>query len=145
MYFLVKVKYTKQLENGAFKRVSESYLVGANASFTDAEARIYEELSSQIRGEFIIMKIDRYDVNDIFNYDDSDIWYLVKISYMDLDSDREIKARFLITADATKTANERIKDELNEYYHQFEIISVQKSNIVEIFPIKEEVEDESTN
>jgi hypothetical protein len=42
-WFTVKVKYTRQLENGTFKRVSEPYLLAA-MSFTDAEARIYEEL-----------------------------------------------------------------------------------------------------
>jgi hypothetical protein len=50
-WFTVKVKYTKQLENGTFKRVSEPYLLAA-MTFTDAEARIYEELGSSIRGEF---------------------------------------------------------------------------------------------
>ncbi len=39
-WFTVKVKYTKQLENGTFKRVSEPYLLAA-MTFTDAEARIY--------------------------------------------------------------------------------------------------------
>ena len=42
-WFTVKVKYTKQLENGTFKRVSEPYLLCA-MTFTDAETRIYEEL-----------------------------------------------------------------------------------------------------
>ncbi|HRP53378.1 MAG TPA: DUF4494 family protein, partial [Fluviicola sp.] len=44
-WFTTKVKYTKQLEDGSFKRVSEPYLVAA-MTFTDAEARIYEELGS---------------------------------------------------------------------------------------------------
>jgi hypothetical protein len=38
--FQIKVKYTRQLENGSFKRVSEHYLFDA-MSFTDAEARVY--------------------------------------------------------------------------------------------------------
>ena len=42
-WFTVKVKYTKQLDNGTLKRVSEPYLLAA-MTFTDAEARIYEEL-----------------------------------------------------------------------------------------------------
>ena len=44
-WFKVKVKYTKQLESGSFKRVSEPYLLSAT-TFTDAEARIYEELGT---------------------------------------------------------------------------------------------------
>ena len=145
MYFLVKVKYTKQLENGAFKRVTESYLVGANASFTDAEARIYEELSSQIRGEFIIMKIDRYEIHDIFGYYDSEIWNLVKISYTDLEDNREIKQRFLISAETVAKANERVIECLAPVLFSWDVVSIQKSNIVEIFPIKTEDKDEPTN
>ena len=65
-WFTVKVKYTKQLEDGTFKRVSEPYLVAA-MTFTDAEARIYEELGSLIRGEFVVTGITRTDFHDIFH------------------------------------------------------------------------------
>lgn len=44
-WFTVKVRYTKQLENGTFKRVLEVYLLPAE-TFTDAEARIYEEMGT---------------------------------------------------------------------------------------------------
>ncbi len=63
-WFTVKVKYTKQLDNGTFKRVSEPYLLAA-MTFTDAEARIYEELGALIRGEFIVTGISRTDIHDI--------------------------------------------------------------------------------
>ena len=61
-WFTVKVKYTRQLENGTFKRVSEPYLLAA-MSFTDAEARIYEELGSRIRGEFNVVGISRTELH----------------------------------------------------------------------------------
>ena len=65
-YFIVKVKYTRQLDNGAFKRVTEPYLV-AGFSFTDAEASIYENLGSVIRGEFTVTDIKRVEYHDIFD------------------------------------------------------------------------------
>jgi len=134
MYFLVKVKYTKQLENGAFKRVIENYLVEAMESFTDAEARIYEELSPQIRGEFIVMKIDKFELHTVFSFDDSETWNLVKISFTDLDDNREIKQRILVAADTVAEANIRINESISDLV-RFQVISVQKSNIVEVFPI----------
>ena len=79
-WFTVKVKYTKQLDNGTFKRVSEPYLLAA-MTFTDAEARIYEELGSIIKGEFNVVGITRTEIHDIFAYDDADVWYKVKITY----------------------------------------------------------------
>ena len=79
-WFTVKVKYTKQLENGTFKRVSEPYLLAA-MTFTDAEARIYEELGQIIRGEFNVVGIARTELHDIFHYEDSDVWYKTKITF----------------------------------------------------------------
>ena len=64
-WMTVKVKYTKQLDNGALKRVSEPYLLAA-MTFTDAEARIYEELGQIIRGEFNVVSIAREEIHDIF-------------------------------------------------------------------------------
>ncbi|MEY4215549.1 MAG: hypothetical protein RLZZ68_5 [Bacteroidota bacterium] len=61
-WFTVRVKYTKQLENGTLKRVTEPYLLAA-MTFTDAEARIYEELGSYIRGEFMVVGIARTDLS----------------------------------------------------------------------------------
>ena len=79
-WFTVKVKYTKQLDNGTFKRVSEPYLLAA-MTFTDAEARIYEELGSIIKGEFNVVGITRTEIHDIFAYEDAYTWYKAKISY----------------------------------------------------------------
>ena len=87
-WFTVKVKYTKQLDNGGLKRVSEPYLLGA-MTFTDAEARIYEELGSIIRGEFQVTGITRTEFQDVFQYEEEDIWYKCKISYEDVDNDSE--------------------------------------------------------
>ena len=68
-WFTVKVKYTKQLEDGQLKRVTEPYLLDA-VSFTDAEARIYEEMGQIIRGEFIVTNIAKTEFADIFQYED---------------------------------------------------------------------------
>ena len=43
-WFECKVRYEKTLENGMNKKVTEPYLVDA-LSFTEAEARIIEEVS----------------------------------------------------------------------------------------------------
>ena len=94
-WFTVKVKYTKQLENGAFKRVSEPYLLAA-MTFTDAEARIYEELGAIIRGEFSVTNIARTDYHDIFHYEDSDQWFKCKVAYESQDADTDKKITILM-------------------------------------------------
>ena len=102
--FLVKVKYTKQLDNGAFKRVSESYLFDAE-SYTDCEAQVYEHLASLIRGEFIIMKMDRFDCNEFMGQGER--FFIVKQVYTDVD-DREIKTKLLVADDMIEGAKVRV-------------------------------------
>lgn len=102
--FLVKVKYTKQFDNGTFKRVSESYLFDAE-SYTDCEARVYEHLASLIRGEFIIMKMDRFDCNEFIGQGER--FFIVKQVYTDVD-DREIKIKLLVADDMIEGAKVRV-------------------------------------
>lgn len=144
-WFTVKVKYTKQLDNGALKRVSEPYLLAA-MTFTDAEARIYEELGQIIRGEFNVVGITRTEIHDIFAYDDVDLWYKVKIKYESADADSEkskkVTQNFLVSANSVKEAYERIKESLSTLLVDFEIPSIMVSPIVEIFPYAENLDKE---
>jgi hypothetical protein len=144
-WFTVKVKYTKQLENGQFKRVSEPYLLAA-MTFTDAEARIYEELGSIIKGEFNVIGITRTEIHDIFAYDDADVWYKVKITYdseaADDEKAKKVAQNFLVSAHSVKDAFDRIKESLSTLMVDFQIPSIIVSPIVEIFPYTENLDRE---
>ncbi len=144
-WFTVKVKYTKQLENGSFKRVTEPYLLAA-MTFTDAEARIYEELGAIIRGEFNVVGITRTEIHDIFFYEDADVWYKIKLSYESMDADSEkakkVSQNFLVTAHSVKEAYDRIKESLSTLMVDFEIPMISVSPIVEIFPYQEQLDKE---
>ena len=144
-WFTVKVKYTKQLENGAFKRVSEPYLLAA-MTFTDAEARIYEELGTLIKGEFDVVGIARTEIHDIFAYDDADVWYKCKVTYEREDGDSEktkkVAQNFLVSAHSVKDAYDRIKESLSTLMVDFLIPSIIVSPIIEIFPPTENLDKE---
>lgn len=147
-WFTVKVKYTKQLEDGTFKRVSEPYLVAA-MTFTDAEARIYEELGSTIRGEFMVTGITRADFHDIFHYEDADVWYKCKITFEAGGDGGEEGARakvvaqnFLVTAHSVKDAYERLKESLGGMMIDYQIPSVVVSPIIDVFPFGDKEEGE---
>lgn len=144
-WFTVKVKYTKQLDNGQFKRVSEPYLLAA-MTFTDAEARIYEELGSIIKGEFNVVGITRTEIHDIFAFDDADVWYKVKITYESQSGDEEkakkVAQNFLVSAHSVKEAYDRIKESLSTLLVDFQIPSIIVSPIVEIFPYAENLDRE---
>ena len=144
-WFTVKVKYTKQLDNGALKRVSEPYLLAA-MTFTDAEARIYEELGTIIRGEFNVTGITRTEIHDIFAYEDSGVWYKCKATYENVDADTEkskkVSQNFLVEANSVKEAYERLKESLKGMLVDFQIPSIMVSPIVDIFPYSEDLDRE---
>ena len=67
-WFICKIRYEKVMEDGMQKKVTETYVVDA-LSFTEAEARIIEEMSMYISGEFDVVEIDRAVFKEIFFMD----------------------------------------------------------------------------
>ena len=144
IWFLCKVKYAKENEQGLLKNVSEQYLVDA-VSFTEAEARIYDMLGSTIRGDFQVTNISKSNFVDVFPYDDIDIWHKCKITYVvaDADSGKEKKVTqyMLVTAHDVKEAYERIHESLNNMLVTFRVPDVTESPIVEVFPYESDDEE----
>jgi len=143
-WMTVKVKYTKQLENGSFKRVNEPYLLSA-MTFTDAEARIYEELGNIIRGEFAVTAISKTEVHDIFHFEDADVWYTCKIKFesaMEDEKSKKVAQTILVSANSVKDATERLKESLSGMLVDYTITGVVVSPLVDIFPYKEELDVE---
>ena len=57
-WFETKIQYEKTMEDGLQKKVKEQYVVDA-LSFTEAEKRITEEMSSYISGAFDVADITK--------------------------------------------------------------------------------------
>ena len=133
----VKVKYTKQFTDGTLKRVTEPYLVNS-ISFTDAEARIHQEVGEFVRGEFLVTGISKTDFQDIFHYDDAEVWYKMKVAYVSEDADsgkeKKINNNFLVSAHNIKEAYERIEESLKGLMVSYEITAAQVTSLLEIFP-----------
>jgi hypothetical protein len=146
-WYVVRVKFTKQLDNGAFKRVTEPYLVSA-MSFTDAEARIYGELGEIIRGEFSVVGVTPKNYEDIFSYEtQNEYWWEVAIKMQDanLDSDKikMITNTYLVNGTTLPEALNNITESLNGTVSDMTIVGIKSSPIADIFPYKE-VEKEET-
>ncbi|PRY87910.1 DUF4494 domain-containing protein [Mongoliibacter ruber] len=144
IWFLCKVKYAKENEQGLLKNVSEQYLVDA-VSFTEAEARIYDMLGSTIRGDFQVTNISKSNFVDVFPYDDIDIWHKCKITYVvaDADSGKEKKVTqyMLVTAHDVKEAYDRIQESLSNMLVTFRVPDIVESPIVEVFPYEHDDEE----
>jgi hypothetical protein len=140
IWFLCKVKYQKEEEDGRVKNLTEPYLVDA-MSFTEAEARIYEKLGSVIRGDFQVTHISKTNIIDIFHYDDIDIWHKCKITYTVADEsgkEKNIRNFMLVSAKDVKQAYDRIYESLSNMLVSFRVPEIVESPIIEIFPYDEE-------
>ncbi|BDD03396.1 DUF4494 domain-containing protein [Aureibacter tunicatorum] len=138
-WFLCKIKYKKEDDKGVLKNITEQYLVDA-LSFTEAEARIYEEMSSIISGEFIVTNMTKSRITDVFEYDDIDLYHRCKVSYVLADEDsgkeRKITNQMLVNAQDVKTAYDRMFESLSNMLVPFRVTEVVESPILEVFRFK---------
>lgn len=135
-WFTVKMKYTKQTEEGGLKRVTEAYLFDA-ASFTEAEARAIEDVAMAIKGEVMVTNIAKTDLADVIHFGDCDTWYKVKVSFVSYDADTEKEKRqasnVLVNAPDLIEAVKRTQDNFKDSISSFEILAAAISPIVDIY------------
>lgn len=136
-WYEVKAAYVKIDDDGREVKASESYLIDA-VSFTDAEARMIEELRTMIRGEFVIDKISKSRIVEIFPHADGEFWWKGKISIVTIDEkagkEKVINNFFLVAADDLKQALQRLEEGLSYILVPYQITALTLSQIVDVFP-----------
>ena len=135
-WFMAGIRYDKTLENGLEKRVTEYYLVDA-LSFTEAEARIIEEMSPFIDGEFKVESLKREKLTETFFHTDGDKYYKAKVNYITLDerSGREKKQPVYMLAQASTIdeAKERITEGMRDTLSDYVIESITETKIMDVY------------
>jgi hypothetical protein len=93
-WFECKIRYEKTMDDGLQKKVTEQYVVDA-LSFSEAEERITEEMSSYISGEFDVTDIKIATYKEIFFSDDeaADRWYKAKLQFITVDEKTDKEKR----------------------------------------------------
>lgn len=137
-WFECKIRYEKTLENGLVKKVTEPYLVDA-LSFTEAEARIIEEMTPFISGEFTVSDIKRANYSELFFSDEeaADRWFKSKLLFITLDeksgNEKKVASNVLIQAadlrDAVKKLDEGMKGTMADYV----IASMAETPIMDVY------------
>ena len=144
-WFLCKVKYAKENEQGLLKNITEQYLVDA-VSFTEAEAVLYDRLASQIRGDFQVTGVSKSNIVDVFEYEDSDLWHKAKVTYLIVDGDsgkeKLVVQYMIVTAQDVKEAYDRILQSLSNMLVSFRVPKVEETPIIEVFPYEKSEDDE---
>ena len=142
-WFECKIRYEKVMENGMNKKVTEPYLVDA-LSFTEAEARIIEEMTPFISGEFTVSDIKRANYSELFPSEEeaADRWFKCKLVFITLDeksgAEKKTSTQVLVQAadlrDAVKKLDEGMKGTMADY----QIASVAETAIMDVYPYSAE-------
>ena len=142
-WFECKIRYEKTMENGMNKKVTEPYLVDA-LSFTEAEARIIEEMTPFISREFTVSDIKRANYSELFPSEEeaADRWFKCKLVFITLDeksgAEKKTSTQVLVQAadlrDAVKKLDEGMKGTMADY----QIASVAETAIMDVYPYSAE-------
>ena len=145
-WFLAGIRYEKTMDDGMVKKVTEYYLVEA-LSFTEAEARIIEEMAPLISGEFKVESLKREKLEYTFLHADGDKYYKVKINYITLDEqsgkEKKITSYILVQESTIDEAEDRLADGMKGAAMDYVVESVAETKIIDVFPY--EVGKEKTN
>lgn len=136
-WFECKINYEKTAEDGIQKKVTEPYLVDA-LSFTEAEARIIEEMRPYISGEFTVMDIKRARYSETFLNDKGDRFYKAKINMVTLDeksgTEKKTPVQMLAQASTIHDAISVIDTGMKGTMADYVIASVTETSLMDIFP-----------
>ncbi len=137
IWYECKVKYKKTHESGEQKVTTESYLLDA-VSYTEAEARITEEMKAYTTEDFRIMNIKVANFSEVHPFENSDRWFKSKVSLTALDeeSGKEKKTNIylLVQANDVKEAFENSTKAMAETMGDYTIPSITESPILDVFP-----------
>ncbi|MCM1449821.1 MAG: DUF4494 domain-containing protein [Clostridiales bacterium] len=138
-WFECKVRYDKTMENGAIKKVNEPYLLDA-LSFTEAEARMIEEITPFISGDFTVSAVKRTKIAEIFWDDAADKWYLVKVAFITIDEKTAVEKKstslVLVAANDFKGALEAFTEGMKDTMADYEIVSIAETPIMDVYKMK---------
>ncbi len=138
-WFECKVRYDKLQENGAVKKVNEPYLVDA-LSFTEAEARITEEQTPFISGDFSVSAVKRTKIAEIFFVEGGDRWFLVKVGFITIDEKTAVEKRstslILVQASNFKEAYDNFIKGMAGTMADYEIMSISETPLMDVYKMK---------
>ena len=138
-WFECKVRYDKMMENGLVKKVNEPYMVDA-LSFTEAEARIIEEQTPFISGDFSVSAVKRTKISEIFRDDTADKWYLVKVAFITIDektaAEKRSVSQILTAGSDFKNAYDNFMNGMKGTMADFDIVSITETPIMDVYNAK---------
>ena len=137
-WFETKIQYEKTMEDGLQKKVKEQYVVDA-LSFTEAEKRITEEMSSYISGAFDVADIKKATYKEIFFSDEAtaDRWYKAKVQFITIDEKTEKEKRsnvyYLVQASTLQGALKNVDEVMGGTMIDYAIVAISETTVMDVF------------
>lgn len=141
MWFECKIRYEKIMEDGLPKKINDVYVVDA-LSFSEAEERIIEEMSSYISGEIEIVDVKIAPYREIFFADDNlaDQWFKAKLSFMTIDErtnkEKRTSMMYLVNAGNISSAINNIDKVMSGTMIDYVTTSISATKIFDVFEYK---------
>lgn len=141
MWFECKIRYEKIMEDGLPKKISEVYVVDA-LSFSEAEERIIEEMSSYISGEIELVDVKIAPYREIFFADDNlaDQWFKAKLSFITIDErtnkEKRTSMMYLVNAGNISSAINNIDKVMSGTMIDYVTTSISATKIFDVFEYK---------
>ena len=143
IWFECKVRYEKTMEDGTIKKVTEVYVVDA-LSFSEAEKRITEEMSSYVSGELEICNLKIAPYKEIFfadsDFDLADEWYKAKLVFITIDEktdkEKETSVIYLVNAGSFNLALKNINEIMEGTMIDYQTCNLTETKIKDVFEYK---------
>ena len=141
MWFECKIRYEKIMEDGTPKKVNEVYVIDA-LSFSEAEERIIEEMSSYISGEIELVDVKIAPYKEIFFADNNlaDRWFKAKVVYITIDErtqrEKRMPVMVLVNAGNINSAIKNTDEVMGGTMIDYAITAIQETKIFDVFEYK---------
>lgn len=138
-WFECRIGYQKVMENGMQKKITEPYLVDA-LSFTEAEARIIEEMTPYISGEFAVKGVKLAGYSELFPSEEesADRWFKCRLSFITLDeksgAEKRTFSNVLVQASDLRDAIKKLDEGMKGTMADYQIASVAETAIMDVYP-----------
>jgi hypothetical protein len=136
-WYECKVKYRKTHETGEQKVTTESYLLDA-ISYTEAEARINEEMAAYTSEEFLITNIKVANLSEVHPFENSDRWFKSKVALIAFDEnsgkEKKTNTYLLVQANDVKEAYDHTIEAMKGTMGDYTIPVISESPIMDVFP-----------
>ncbi len=135
-WFECKIKYEKTIEDGKIQKVNEAYLVDA-LSFTEAEARITEEMRPFITGEFEVANIRRARIAEMFPNPNGDRWFRCRVMFITIDEEKGVEKRtsnaMYVQANNIGDALEGLTRGMDSSLVDYEVAAITETPIMDVY------------